>query len=185
MWVYNSIALFLLNALLFLCVSSLAVTLVTWELIKRGNMNRRIRQGGKRCHLVRVWQVDVRYCWQHILLWLASRHNCAGPRHDGIPEGQIYSSSTELPRGLWLTSRPGRFTPKNTPFTYSVWAWVGTRIGLDILDKGISVLPYRGFKPGRSSRRPGHETALLRLLLWLVNSVLRWLRNSRLILFRG
>jgi len=65
MWVYNNIAPFLLNALLFLCVSSSAVMLVTWELIRRGNKNRRIRQGRKRCHSVRVWPVDTRRLPRH------------------------------------------------------------------------------------------------------------------------
>jgi hypothetical protein len=48
--------------------------------------------------------------------------------------------TSALVRGGWSASRPGRFTPgERAPGTHWIEDWVGTRVGLDNMDKGSVV----------------------------------------------
>jgi hypothetical protein len=59
--------------------------------------------------------------------------------------------TSELDRGEWLASLPGRFTPGAIACgIYSIGGWMGSRTGLDAVEKR-KILPLPGFEPQPSN----------------------------------
>ena len=63
--------------------------------------------------------------------------------------------------GGWLTTRPGRFTPRKRPGSYFIWGCVGPRAGLDVCGKSR---PNRDLIPGPSSPYWSYTAVILTLL---------------------
>jgi hypothetical protein len=57
--------------------------------------------------------------------------------------------------GDWSALRPGRFTPKErTPRTHWIGSWVGLRVGLDVVERGIFLT-----LPGLKLQPLGHQAS--------------------------